>query len=51
MEILFCLLMGLLSYELAKSKGRDTFIWTILGLMFGFFTVIVLLFLPRKKVR
>lgn len=51
MELLIWLLMGLICYELAKGKNRDTFGWTVCGLLFGIFAVLVLLILPRKGVK
>ncbi|RYL95196.1 molecular chaperone DnaJ [Sporolactobacillus sp. THM7-4] len=41
--------MGIIAAAIAASKGRNAFVWFIAGFIFSFFAVIVVLFMPDKK--
>ena len=36
-------------YNIAKRKGRHALMWTILGVFFSIFTLVVILILPSKR--
>jgi hypothetical protein len=47
--IVGALLMGVLCMVIANWKGRRSWLWGVLGAVFGIVTLIVLLVLPRVK--
>lgn len=49
--ILFWLVCGLLSYRLAKRRGRQPIVWFLIGFFMSIFGVIALLLLPRARRR
>jgi F0F1-type ATP synthase assembly protein I len=53
MELIITLLVwaafGWLCHEMAKTRGRNTTTWTIMGLLFGLFAVIVLALIGKAE--
>ncbi len=50
MEFIFAwLVFGAASFILAKGKGRNLVLWTILGLLIGPFAMLILAFLPTTE--
>ena len=50
MVTLICwLICSYVSYEIAKSKGRNPFIWGIIGFLFSALGVILVAILPSVK--
>ncbi len=47
--MIFWVIQAKLCANLAIKRGRDTFTWSIAGLMFGFFALLLLYFLPSAK--
>lgn len=41
-------LMGFVCYKIAAHKGLSKSIWTLLGVLFGVFTVLIMLLMPDK---
>lgn len=41
--------LGLLGWVIAMNKGRSVLGWLVLGLVFGPFTLIAPLIVPRKR--
>lgn len=42
-------LMGFVCYKIADQKGLNKGIWTMLGILFGVFTVMIAILMPSKK--
>jgi len=42
-------LFGVAAFSVAKSKGRNTILWTLLGLLIGPFALLILAFLPTTQ--
>ena len=50
MAALICwLICGYVSYEIAKSKGRDPITWAVIGFLFSILGVLLVAILPSKK--
>jgi len=48
-QILVWCLFGWACYSLAVKKNRNTALWAVLGVLFGIFALLVILFLPPVK--
>lgn len=49
MEIIIWVLIGMCSGFIAKEKGRDPVVWTILGALGGIFALIAISVVPEVK--
>ena len=50
MAALICwLICAYISYEIAKSKGRNPFVWGVIGFLFSVLGVILVAILPDVK--
>ena len=50
MAALICwLICAYVAYEIAKSKGRNAFVWAIIGFFFSVLGVILVAILPSKN--
>lgn len=47
--IIAWLIFGAASFVLAKGKGRNLVLWTILGLLIGPIAILILAFLPTTE--
>ena len=47
--LIYWLLCGYIGYEIAKSKGRDPWVWAIICFLFAVLGVILVAILPSKK--
>lgn len=45
------LIFAYVAYKIAEEKGLNTALWAVLGVIFGIFTVLVLVCIPSKKYR
>ena len=50
MELLLYLVCGWICYALAKKKNRNKIGWTICGIFFNIFSIIILAFLPKIEI-
>lgn len=48
MVVLVSIGIAYVCYQVAKEKGREPIIWAILGLLFGIFALILLVFIPKS---
>lgn len=49
--LLVWLVMAYICYITASEKGLNSALWGILGILFGFFALMVLVMIPSKKER
>ena len=50
MATLICwLICGYVSYQIAKSTGRDPITWAVIGFLFSILGVLLVAILPSKK--
>lgn len=49
--VLVWLVMAFLCYATASEKGLNTTLWATLGVIFGFFALMVLVMIPSKNKR
>lgn len=50
-SIIINLIFGVWAYRLAQSQGRNPWVWFALGAFFGFWGLIILLFLPEPPLQ
>lgn len=43
------ILFGVAAFVLAKGKGRNLVLWTVLGLIIGPFALLILAFMPTTE--
>jgi len=48
LPLIVSIIFSYCSLRLAHKKGRNPWLWAVLGLLFGFWCLIVLYFLPKK---
>lgn len=41
--------IAMVCYAVAQEKGLNATLWGIFGFLFGFFTLILLMFIPNKN--
>nr|WP_302598750.1 hypothetical protein [uncultured Cellulosilyticum sp.] len=46
--VMIWFLMGFICYKLAAKKGLNKGIWTMLGVLFGIFTMLIEILMPAK---
>ena len=49
MSLLIWLLFGFATYKVAETKGLDTTLWGILGVLFGIFALVAVAVLPANE--
>jgi len=48
LPLIVSILFSYFSLRLAHKKGRDPWLWAVLGLLFGIWSIIILYFLPKR---
>jgi hypothetical protein len=48
--ILIALACGIISFLVAKEKGKNPIAWFIYGLLFSFITIFVIAFIRKKRI-